>query len=97
MSYRSEQLAGEAEGSGDHEREPEAAGAGVQNTLQSECISFHTEQQQNRTSYITMFLVDVQEEMARLQQNIEELKMASGHDTEEEKVHVHFSFCFVAA
>ncbi len=30
----------------------------------------------------------VQEEMTRLQQNIEELKTASGEDTEEERVHV---------
>lgn len=30
----------------------------------------------------------VQEEMARLQQNIEELKMASGQDAQEEKVYI---------
>lgn len=29
----------------------------------------------------------MQEEMARLQRNIQELKSASGQDTEEEKVH----------
>lgn len=33
-------------------------------------------------------MFDVQEEMVRLQQNIEELKAASGQDNEEEKVHV---------
>lgn len=35
------QRAGEDEGSGDHEREPEAAGAGLQDALQSEYTDTH--------------------------------------------------------
>lgn len=92
-----EQLAGEAEGSGDNEWEPEAAGAWVSHTLQSEYIITHTYTRTGILLPVNAAVVRVkdffslcgccvQEEMVRLQQNIEELKAASGEDTEEEKV-----------
>lgn len=84
-----EQRSGEAEGPRDHEREPETAGAGLQDALQGERALSHTH---THTHWATVLAACspaallVQEEMVRLQQNIEELKAASGQDNEEEKV-----------